>query len=269
MNSYFTERVYFCIKSEVTITTRKRTTMSERCTLLQPPPLLSAIATVVDTTTQRRAIRSPSAPKAPPQNIQTKPILFKRYAASDQTRILSTPHTAIHIPSRPILYNSAANNAPAPTNAPDSTFRPAAPAADALVDALPDALARVALPLAAEALALLALLLALLPLLAALPVELALPLPLLAPLPVAPAPAMTLVTFWPAELVPTEARMVVVLLLPRLTGTVLTPDDRPAGMVATAGWLVTTEGWVVMGRGWPVTTPRELVCVRKVVKGLE
>lgn len=93
-------------------------------------------------------------------------------------------------------------------------------------------------------------------------------LPLLALPPVAP-PAITLVTFWPAELVPTEARRVVVLLLPRLAVTVLMPEDRPAGMVTTAGWDVTTEGWVVMGRGWPVTTPRELVCVRKVVKGLE
>ena len=45
---------------------------------------------------------------------------------------------------------------------------------------------------------------------------------------------------------------------------------RPAGMVATGGWLVTTAGWLVKTpEGWPVTTPAELVCVRNTVAGLE
>jgi hypothetical protein len=52
----------------------------------------------------------------------------------------------------------------------------------------------------------------------------------------------------------------------------VTPTGRPAGMVATSGCEVTAVGWVVTagGRadwsvateGMPVTTPRELVCVR-------
>ena len=49
-----------------------------------------------------------------------------------------------------------------------------------------------------------------------------------------------------------------------------------AGMptsVSAAGWVGITEsaaGWVgmeVAAAGWPVTTPRELVCWRKVVWG--
>ena len=51
----------------------------------------------------------------------------------------------------------------------------------------------------------------------------------------------------------------------------MTPTGRPAGKVATVGWVVMTEGWVVMatsGVGMPVTTPRESVCVRKEVKPL-
>ncbi|TKA58648.1 hypothetical protein B0A55_12532 [Friedmanniomyces simplex] len=76
----------------------------------------------------------------------------------------------------------------------------------------------------------------------------------------------------------------------------VTPSGRPAGMVATAGWLVTTTGeavspagtlaatgWLVTTTGetvspagtlaaaetlgWPVTTPRELVSVSSVVCG--
>lgn len=31
-------------------------------------------------------------------------------------------------------------------------------------------------------------------------------------------------------------------------------------------WLVSAVGWVVTGRGWPVTTPRESVCVTKVLE---
>lgn len=49
----------------------------------------------------------------------------------------------------------------------------------------------------------------------------------------------------------------------------------PAGLVATAGWVVTGVGWVVTADGWvvtgvgiPVTTPRELVWVVKDVNGL-
>lgn len=70
---------------------------------------------------------------------------------------------------------------------------------------------------------------------------------------------------------PTETRIVVFWPM----GTVLMPGRRPAGMVATAGWLVMTVGWVVMAALWavatagmPVTTPRELVSVRKEVKPL-
>jgi hypothetical protein len=43
--------------------------------------------------------------------------------------------------------------------------------------------------------------------------------------------------------------------------------------VTTAGWVGMTEsaaGWLgmeVAAAGWPVTTPRELVCWRKVVWG--
>lgn len=46
-----------------------------------------------------------------------------------------------------------------------------------------------------------------------------------------------------------------------------------AGMptsVSAAGWVGMTEsaaGWEVAAAGWPVTTPRELVCWRKVVWG--
>lgn len=45
----------------------------------------------------------------------------------------------------------------------------------------------------------------------------------------------------------------------------VTPSGRPAGMVATSGWEVTAGGradWAVATEGMPVTTPRELVCVR-------
>jgi hypothetical protein len=45
----------------------------------------------------------------------------------------------------------------------------------------------------------------------------------------------------------------------------VTPSGRPAGMVATAGCEVTAGGradWAVSTAGMPVTTPRELVCVR-------
>jgi len=51
----------------------------------------------------------------------------------------------------------------------------------------------------------------------------------------------------------------------------VTPTGRPAGIVATAGWLETPSGrpgWLVTTAGcvgWPVTTPRELVWVRKLV----
>jgi hypothetical protein len=44
-------------------------------------------------------------------------------------------------------------------------------------------------------------------------------------------------------------------------------------LVSAAGWVGMTEsaaGWVgmeVAAAGWPVTTPRELVCWRKVVWG--
>ena len=50
----------------------------------------------------------------------------------------------------------------------------------------------------------------------------------------------------------------------------LTPgiEEAPAGDVATAGSLVMTEGCEVITEGMPVTTPRELVWVKKVVKGL-
>lgn len=45
----------------------------------------------------------------------------------------------------------------------------------------------------------------------------------------------------------------------------VTPSGRPAGMVATSGCEVTAGGradWAVSTAGMPVTTPRELVCVR-------
>ena len=45
----------------------------------------------------------------------------------------------------------------------------------------------------------------------------------------------------------------------------VTPSGRPAGMVATSGCVVTAGGsadWAVSTEGMPVTTPRELVCVR-------
>jgi len=45
----------------------------------------------------------------------------------------------------------------------------------------------------------------------------------------------------------------------------VTPTGRPAGIVATAGWVVTPSGrpgWLVTTEGWPVTTPRELVWVK-------
>ncbi|KAK5010529.1 hypothetical protein LTR28_009330, partial [Elasticomyces elasticus] len=64
------------------------------------------------------------------------------------------------------------------------------------------------------------------------------------------APPSTVVVF-----VPTDT--VAVVLLP--IGTVLKPDERPAGMVATAGWEVITEGCEVTTVGMPVTTPSELV----------
>lgn len=51
----------------------------------------------------------------------------------------------------------------------------------------------------------------------------------------------------------------------------VTPTGRPAGIVATAGWVETPAGRLVMAAGWlgwPVTTPRELVCVRKLVAPL-
>jgi len=57
-----------------------------------------------------------------------------------------------------------------------------------------------------------------------------------------------------------------------LTAMDVTPTGRPAGIVATSGWLVMTDGCEVTpaGRldcavtrgGRPVTTPRELVSVR-------
>lgn len=56
------------------------------------------------------------------------------------------------------------------------------------------------------------------------------------------------------------------------------PAGRPAGMVASAGCEVTTAGWVgcevkttppPAAVGIPVTTPRELVSVRKLVMVLE
>ena len=40
---------------------------------------------------------------------------------------------------------------------------------------------------------------------------------------------------------------------------------RPAGIVATAAWLVAAAACDVMTDGWPVTTPKLLVCVRKVL----
>ena len=45
----------------------------------------------------------------------------------------------------------------------------------------------------------------------------------------------------------------------------VTPSGRPAGIVATSGCEVTAGGradWAVSTAGMPVTTPRELVCVR-------
>jgi len=51
----------------------------------------------------------------------------------------------------------------------------------------------------------------------------------------------------------------------------VTPTGRPAGIVATAGCVETPAGRLVIAAGWlgwPVTTPRELVCVRKLVAPL-
>jgi len=105
-------------------------------------------------------------------------------------------------------------------------------------------------------------------------------------------------TVWPAELVTTPdapdlegvgSMMMVVLLLAETTTVrvefaetvparirVVNPGPTagiPAGRpteVATAGWLVTTGGWSGMEEaawGIPVTTPRELVSVRREVWG--
>jgi hypothetical protein len=50
-----------------------------------------------------------------------------------------------------------------------------------------------------------------------------------------------------------------------LSGSDVMPVGMPAGMVAREVCAVSTEAWL----GWPVMTPREFVCVRRVVAGLE
>ena len=60
---------------------------------------------------------------------------------------------------------------------------------------------------------------------------------------------------------PTETVKEVVLPM----AMVARPAVRPAGMVATDGWVVTAAGradWAVTTVGMPVTTPRLLVWVR-------
>lgn len=50
------------------------------------------------------------------------------------------------------------------------------------------------------------------------------------------------------------------------------PEVKPAGTRATEGCVKTPAGWDVTAAGcvgWPVTTPSELVCVRKLVAGFE
>lgn len=56
-----------------------------------------------------------------------------------------------------------------------------------------------------------------------------------------------------------------------LSVNVWSPTLRPAGIVATAGWEVTALGMpvsIVDLPGMPVTTPRELVCVKNLVFAL-
>ncbi|TKA73759.1 hypothetical protein B0A49_05097 [Cryomyces minteri] len=72
--------------------------------------------------------------------------------------------------------------------------------------------------------------------------------------PTTPTPPIMEVALDPTEMV--------AVVLPLFRVTVLKPDERPAGMVTTAGCVVMGRGWEVTTVGMPVTTPSEFVWVR-------